>query len=104
MYTVEQIENAVPYEEWWGALEYNDTVELDLCNETVELAKVEAKFGEEGDWNTSTFVIVRIGDQLFRKHGHYASHDGEYWEGALEEVEPVEKAITVYETVYEEKR
>jgi len=42
-------------------------------------------------------MVIRIGDQLFRKEGYYASHYGYDWDGTFEEVEAKPKTITVYE-------
>jgi hypothetical protein len=41
-------------------------------------------------------VVIRVGTQLFRKNGYYASHYGTDWDGSVDEVVSSEKVITVY--------
>lgn len=57
--------------------------------------------GEENygglDLGSEAWMVIRIGDQLFRKEGYYASHYGYDWDGTFEEVEAKPKTITVYE-------
>jgi hypothetical protein len=58
---------------------------------------VDSRLGEEGDWSVETYIVVKIGDRYFKKTGHYASHDGEYWDGPVTEVKKVTKTVEVYE-------
>lgn len=51
----------------------------------------------EGSWSYSTSVVFRVGDQFFRKTGHYQSHYGNDWDGPLTEVKPSQKTVTVWE-------
>lgn len=69
-----------------------DGTEYDVVNEA-------SKTGSEGDWQTEIYVVVKVGEQYFRKSGHYASHDGTYWDGRFEEVKPQEKPVTVWDRV-----
>lgn len=77
----------------WYELEDAETIIL--RGETVAVTH-PAQFGGEGQGDDIWFVIG-IGDQFFRKSGYYASHYGTDWDGAFEEVRPVEKTVTVYE-------
>ena len=45
----------------------------------------------------SIWVVLRIGDQLFKKEGYYASHYGSDWDGDLTEVHEVQRLVTFYE-------
>lgn len=87
-------------DEWGGDADWyemEDATEVTLRGEKVPVTNVES-FGGEGQGDDKWFV-VKIGDQLFRKSGYYASHYGTDWDGAFEEVHPVEKVVTVYEPV-----
>lgn len=68
---------------------------LILRGEEVEI-KGEAAFGGR-DQGSEAWVVFRVGDQLFRKQGYYASHYGFDWDGTFEEVVATPKTITVYE-------
>jgi hypothetical protein len=49
------------------------------------------------DKGSDRWVVFKVGDQLFKKSGFYASHYGTDWDGPLVEVKPVEKTVTVFE-------
>lgn len=53
------------------------------------------------DQGSDLWTVFRIlgDDRLFRKNGYYASHDGSYYDGALEQVEAFEKTVTDYRRV-----
>jgi hypothetical protein len=44
-------------------------------------------------------MVFKVGDRFFRKHGYYDSWAGGAWDGALEEVRPREKMMTVYDAI-----
>lgn len=106
-YTIVEIAEAVnavaEYDDeyFWGEFEWrekrDEPVSLSLRDESVLVECVESRYGEEGDWAVGTYVIIKVGTQFFKKNGYYRSHDGEYWDGVLEEVKPTQKYITVYE-------
>lgn len=54
-----------------------------------------------GEYGFETFVILRVGSQMFRKTGYYRSHYGNDWDGPFVEVVEAEKTITVYEAAPE---
>lgn len=68
---------------------------ITLRDETVEVSEVAQEGGM--DEGSSIWFVVRIGDQLFRKDGYYASHYGTDWDGAFYEVKAAQKTVTVYE-------
>lgn len=55
-----------------------------------------ADFGGQGQGD-EIWIVFKVGDQLFRKEGYYASHYGSDWDGDLCEVEAVERTVTFYE-------
>lgn len=83
------------YSFYWGSFTYGaaalDNLVVDGVAYSFEV--VDRKTGSEGDWQTNTYLIFKVGDQYFRKNGYYASHDGEYWDGSFEEVNPVERTV-----------
>lgn len=58
--------------------------------------------GGEGSGETRYLVFSVTSEdgseRFFKKNGYYASHDGSYFDGSFDEVVPVRKTITVYET------
>lgn len=80
----------------WGSMAYGDGPEtLMLRGETVPLVHVIQEGGEgQGD---EIWFVFRVGTQLFRKEGYYASHYGSDWDGELYEVVEKQKTVTVYE-------
>lgn len=99
-YTTAEIDSAVEVAlEGWSELGYmskgyKETIAL--RGEPVEIETVAGKAPEEGG-GEHVFVIIKAGDQFFRKTGYYMSHYGSDWDGDVTEVHPVEKTITVYE-------
>lgn len=55
-----------------------------------------ANFGGEGQGD-DLWIVFKVGDQLFRKDGYYASYGESDYDGDLREVRAVVKAVTVYE-------
>lgn len=65
-----------------------------------EAVLVEVMASKEGDYDegaSTVWVIVKVGDQYFKKEGWYASYDGSTWDGSLSEVRPQTKTIMVWE-------
>jgi hypothetical protein len=100
-YTARQVEEAVENgEDGWMSIDWMSegrTFSLDINGETVEATYVGGKQSEEGG-GEHVYLVVKVGSQFFRKNGYYASHYGVEWDGSIEEVHPVEKTVTVYET------
>lgn len=53
--------------------------------------------GENDGYGADVWLVVRVGDQFFRKGGYTSSYDGETFDGACTEVHAVTKIVTVYE-------
>jgi hypothetical protein len=82
----------------WYEADYDVPDSVVVNGETYPLEVLEADTGGEGH-GEYCFVVVKVGDQLFRKEGYYASHHGTDWDGTFEEVEAFEKTITDYRSV-----
>lgn len=97
--TVEQVEDALRLNDldWWD-ISYEDFevdyLEIDGIFYPFEF--VESETGHEGDWETSTYVIIKVGEQFFRKTGWYASHHGTEWDGQLTEVHETYQNVKVW--------
>lgn len=93
-----QDEDADYYDEesTWGSIAYGDGPKaLPLRGQMVPLVLVKQEGGQgQGD---EIWCVVKIGDQLFRKEGYYASHYGSDWDGDLYECEAVARVVTFYE-------
>jgi hypothetical protein len=79
--------------QFWNEIRYGDNVELTGIGPAEH---VDSHGGEgEGD---SAWVVFKVGDQLFRKDGYYASYDGFDWSvySGLTEVEAYEKTVIAY--------
>lgn len=100
MLTAEQVERALDGDPkfYWGMLDYRPEAIDNLIIDGIEyeFKVLDSKFGEEGDWRADTFIVIRVGNQYFRKTGYYASHDGEYWDGPLTEVVGYRENIIVW--------
>lgn len=81
-------------EDGWTELAGNRVV---LNGVTYDIEEVDSTGGMDEGSNAT--VTLKIGDQYFRKSGYYASHYGYDWDGDFEEVHPVQKSITVYESI-----
>lgn len=60
-----------------------------------EIESVTQVGGGEGS-GEYTYIVIRVGDQFFRKEGAYFSHYGTDWDGSFEEVWPTEVTETKY--------
>lgn len=104
--TAEEVEQALEsttdsyrYGFYWSSLAWGDADidHLEINGEVYPFEVFDRKIGSEGDWQTDTYIVVKVGEQYFRKNGYYASHDGSYWDGSFTEVHPREKTVTVWE-------
>ncbi len=86
-------------EDYWGTKKNHpdNRLVLDIDGEKVYAEYIGGKPPEEGG-GERVYIIVKVGEQFFRKNGYYASHYGTDWDGSVDEVHPVTKTITVYET------
>lgn len=103
--TPADIEAAISEQEdwYWDEIEYytrgDDALTLSIDG-TEYPVKVEDEYtGGEGDWNTETFIIFKVGSQHFKKTGFYQSHYGNDWDGPLVEVHQVVRPVSVWEKV-----
>lgn len=99
-YTKQEIENAMNDADGWSEFHYlsNGALEsMELRGEHVDAEKV-ASYGGEG-YGDEIWVVLKVGDQLFRKEGFYASDYGSDWDGDCYEVRAVERPTTYYEAI-----
>jgi hypothetical protein len=96
-YTAEEVDTAFENGDGWGEAKWSSKGEVTLRDETVAYENV-ANYGGEGQGD-DIWVVVKIGDQLFRKDGYYASHYGSDWDGYCREVKAKEETVTVYEWI-----
>lgn len=98
-FTARQVEDALKDGEeldWYNlAWEDYDQETLNIEGEEVKFSLVESDPGGEGH-GEYVFLVIKVGDQLFRKEGFYASHHGTDWDGDFSEVEPKEVTVTKY--------
>lgn len=87
----EAVEAVISSGREWDGIGYFD---ITLRGETIR-PKVVTDFGGEGQ-GSNRYIVFRIGDQLFRKSGYYASYHGSDWDGDFDEVEEYERTITDY--------
>lgn len=107
-FTAKQVEEALEeandtedaaYSNVWSGIAWEDhgfdTVEID--GEVLPFEVVKSKGGGEGQ-GEYCYVILKVGDQHFKKEGYYASHYGTDWDGSFFEVFPTEVTVTKYLT------
>lgn len=87
-----ELEPSEFYGDWYGENK-TKTLPIDGVEYPVEFVD---EFGGM-DMGSTLWVVFKVGDQLFKKNGWYASHDGSYWDGSVDEVKPVQKTVTVFE-------
>ena len=93
---------------WWDELEwlldpnrtYGDelTPDVEVDGVTYDVEVVESDTGGEGH-GEYVYVVIKVGDELFRKEGYYASHYGTDWDGRFEKVEAYVEPVTKYRRV-----
>jgi hypothetical protein len=97
-YTPAEIDTAVD-EQWEALSDGYGPKTLTIRGEDVPVERLDGVPGREGG-GEDIWVVIKVGDQLFRKDGYYGSGYGEDWDGGEPtEVRPVEKTVTVYESV-----
>ena len=75
-----------------------DKVDVLGLGEVEVLESVTYRDGDyQGNDSYENYIVVKVGDQIFRKTGYYNSWDGGAWDGAWHEVKKVEKTISVWE-------
>lgn len=97
-YAVAEVKAALNFISW-SEIEYQPKGfrgAIMLLGEATTYEKVDSHSGGEGDYGCETWVVVKVGDQLFKKTGFYQSHYGNDWDGAFTEVRQGRKTVTVY--------
>lgn len=85
-------ENYDDYGDIWSQFGYEKTA----MNVPV-LGEVTVEDSHMGDGDGSEmWLVIRVGDQLFRKTGRYSSWGESGFDGTLYEVEPYTKSVTFY--------
>ena len=86
-------------DDYWGEVSWaaksGALTELEIDGVKYPFTFIEE--GGEGEWSYETSLIFQVGNQTFRKTGHYQSHYGNDWDGPLTEVHQVQKTITVWD-------
>lgn len=85
------------YDRIWREMDYSRYAVV-LNGNLYEIESVYHDGGGEGHAEAIE-TVIKVDGRLFRKTGYYASHDGEYWDGDLEEVEAYEKTVTDYRRI-----
>ena len=86
---------------YWSELSWQinrnniNTVEIDGVDYPIEILEEE---DPDREWEYEVWIVVKVGEQVFKVSGTYRSHDGTTW-NPLEEVHAVEKTISVWESV-----
>ena len=104
---VNQAINATEGEDKWGdpyggwELLYNSNLEFAKevdFDEGPVLVTVVAKHEESGNsgYGEAVWVVVKVGDQFFKKEGYTSSYDSDTFDGRCTEVFPHQKTVTVY--------
>ena len=104
--SLSEAEKALRYVDWSDLLtaEDDEIFPVLVNGEAVTATKVFSEDKEDNDYDRQLQVVVKIGDQYFRREGwaNVGSHCyGEYepsW-GSLKEVNATPKYVTVYEEV-----
>lgn len=99
-YTLEEVQVATSDLNWTDALDaangFNVAAVL-LLDQPVAVKKVASEYNDAE--NLPVYVVIQIGEQLFKKNGSYESHYGTRWNAPLVEVKAVERTVTLYEKV-----
>ena len=99
-YTAEEVDTVLRDEDGWadfdGIEQPGYKQSYPLRGEAVEFELQDGKYSAEGD-GEDIWLVVRAGDQYFKKAGWYASHDGAYWDGDCSEVKPVQRMTVFWE-------
>ena len=99
-YTAVEVDTALRDEGGWQDFDYSEQAGLKrlytLRGEEAEFTLQDGKYSTQGG-GEDIWLVVRAGDQYFKKAGWYASHDGAYWDGDCSEVKPVQRMTTFWE-------
>jgi hypothetical protein len=103
----------IPYENWQGKISYDSGWDVwDEISDGGEtpwydvpalgnVRVIQSKTGSEGDWHTEVYMVFVVDapgeTRFYKKTGHYASHDGQYWDGYFKEVTPRTESVTIYD-------
>ena len=99
-FTAKDVGDAVDERIGWSEVAYMDEGEpMALLIDEKAVLAVRRGSSHLGVGATDIWVVIEIDGRYFKKTGYHQSHDGTYWDGAVTEVRPQEKTITVYERV-----
>lgn len=80
-----------------GNLGFSAEVEIAVPDELVPVETVaQSEEGENSGYGESIWVVVKVGDQFFKKAGYTSSYDGNNFDGSCQEVRPVVREVTFY--------
>jgi hypothetical protein len=91
----EEEESSNAFDDLYYTLDYaNEGESLKLMGEPVSLVEQFGGEGQGDEW----WVIIKVGERLFRINGWYASYNGRE-STDIEEVKPVEYTATRYDSL-----
>ena len=100
MIKLTDLNEAIERQGAWSEIGWMDKGEkfaIILDDQAVLVEKIDnSRLGEGA---TDIWVVIKIGDRLFKKTGYHRSHDGTYWDGSVTEVRARETTITVYDKI-----
>lgn len=82
-------------EEGWDSWWRDEPIVFTVKGQEISAERVSS-FGGEGQGD-DLWIVIKIGDQFFKKSGYYNSWDGGAYDGELFEVEPVQVTRTEYQ-------
>lgn len=89
---------------WWAIedLEVGQTYWVDEITDFIEMVQKPApgEFDSYGEGVAEDiFMILKVGDKLYKKDGYRSSYGGTEWDGDIREVKGVPRTITVFDYV-----
>lgn len=90
------------YGSFFDAIKELKTIELEGIGEVQFLEETWPEGGYDDDRDGEHIdVVFKVGEQYFRKAGHYNSWDSHNWDGAFEEVQPAKVQRTIWKNINE---
>lgn len=85
----------------WTELLYEDydNKTLSLRGTDVPFEVVESNDGGDAVWEYEVYVVIKVGDQYFKREGMYYSHVGVEFDSNTHEVVEGEKTVKVWKDV-----
>ena len=97
-YTLEEVKVACASLAWDSMIKKDNGAKAAavlIKDEAVAVTKVASEW-DDNEY-APVYIVIQVGDQLYRKDGHYESHYGTEWTGVLYEVKAIERMVTMYE-------